>query len=126
MTSAFVPEGAKILSIAELTREVKQLLEDGFLSVWVTGEVSNLARPSSGHIYLTLKDAEAQLRTVLWRGVALRLRCDLRDGLEVIVRGRLGVYVPRGEYQLLAEEVQPKGLGAAEVALRQLKEKLFR
>jgi exodeoxyribonuclease VII large subunit len=126
MSPSLIPEDAKILSISELTRQVKGLLEEGFPQVWVAGEVSNLARPSSGHLYLTLKDAEAQLRTVIYRGVALRLRCDLRDGLEVIVRGRLGVYVPRGEYQLLAEEVQPKGLGAAEVALRQLKEKLFR
>jgi exodeoxyribonuclease VII large subunit len=126
MTAGFVPESAKVLSIGELTREVKQLIEDGFASVWVTGEVSNLARPSSGHIYLTLKDAEAQLRTVLWRGVALRLRHDLREGQEVIARGRLSVYLPRGEYQLVVEELHPKGIGALELALRELKEKLFR
>lgn len=125
MSATFVPQGVKILSIGELTREVKGLLEDGFPSVWVTGEVSNLSRPSSGHVYLTLKDAEAQLRAVLWRSIVLRLKFDPRDGQEVIVRGRLSVYVPRGEYQLVVEELHPKGIGAAELALRQLKEKLF-
>jgi exodeoxyribonuclease VII large subunit len=88
--------------------------------------VSNLSRPSSGHVYLTLKDAEAQLRTVLWRSIAMRLNFDLREGQEVIARGRLSVYTPRGEYQLVVEELHPKGLGALELALRQLKEKLFR
>ena len=83
-----------------------------------------MRRPSSGHVYLTLKDAEAQLRTVLWRGIALRLRHDLREGQEVIARGRLSVYVPRGEYQLVVEELHPKGIGALELALRELKEKL--
>src|SRR5947209_14939828 len=106
MKSASVPEGVKVLSVSELTQEVKGMLEDGFPAVWVAGEVSNLARPSSGHLYLTLKDAEAQLRAVIWRGIALRLRFDLRDGQEVIVRGRLSVYAPRGEYQLLVEELQ--------------------
>jgi exodeoxyribonuclease VII large subunit len=126
MNSTLVPEGVKILSILELTRQVKGLIEDGFPSVWVSGEVSNVSRPSSGHIYLTLKDAEAQLRTVLWRSVALRLRFDPREGQEVIARGRLSVYPARGEYQLVVEELHPKGLGALEMALRQLKEKLFR
>ncbi len=126
MNPNFPPDGVKVLSIGEFTRQVKGLMEDAFPAVWVAGEVSNLSRPASGHIYLTLKDAEAQLRAVIWRGVALRLRYDLQEGQEVIVRGRLGVYVPRGEYQLMVEELQPKGLGALEIALRQLKEKLFR
>jgi exodeoxyribonuclease VII large subunit len=121
-----VRDNVKILSIGELTRAIKGLIEDGFCSVWVSGEVSNLSRPSSGHVYLTLKDAEAQLRTVIWRSVVLRLRYDLREGQEVIARGRLSVYPARGEYQLVVEELEPKGLGALELALRQLKEKLFR
>jgi exodeoxyribonuclease VII large subunit len=126
MTETLIPDGVKVLSVSELTQAVKGVLEDGFPSVWVAGEVSNLARPSSGHLYLTLKDSEAQLRTVIWRGIALRLRFDVRDGQEVIARGRLSVYAPRGEYQLLVEELHPKGVGALELALRQLKEKLFR
>jgi exodeoxyribonuclease VII large subunit len=126
MSANLLPDGVKVLSVSELTQEVKGLLEDGFACVWVAGEVSNLARPSSGHLYLTLKDGQAQLRAVIWRGVALRLRFDLRDGQEVIVRGRLTVYPPRGDYQLQIEELQPKGIGAQELALRQLKEKLSR
>src|SRR5689334_2036210 len=119
------PDGVKVLAVSELTHTVRALLEEGFPSVWVAGEVSNLARPSSGHVYLSLKDAQAQLRAVVYRGIALRLRFDLADGMEVIARGRLTVYVPRGEYQLVVEEVQPRGIGALELALRQLKEKLF-
>jgi exodeoxyribonuclease VII large subunit len=122
---ATLPDGVKVLSVSELTQEVRALLEEGFSSVWVAGEVSNLARPSSGHLYLSLKDAQAQLRAVLWRGIALRLRFDLADGMEVIARGRLTVYPPRGEYQLVIEEIQPRGIGALELALRQLREKLF-
>src|SRR5262249_43631534 len=112
-------------SVGELTAEVKALLEEGFASVWVAGEVSNLARPNSGHLYLSLKDGQSQLRAVIWRGIALRLRFDPRDGLEVIVRGRLTVYPPRGDYQLVIEELHPKGIGARELALRQLCERLF-
>jgi exodeoxyribonuclease VII large subunit len=126
MTSDVSPDGVKVLSVSDLTQEIKGLLEDGFPCVWVAGEVSNLAKPASGHLYLTLKDDQSQLRAVMWRGVALRLRFDLRDGQQVIVRGRVSVYPPRGEYQLVVEELQPKGIGALELALRQLKEKLFR
>ncbi len=123
-TTLFPPAGVRVYRVGELTRNVKQLLEDHLGTVWVEGEVSNLARPSSGHLYLTLKDAEAPLRSVIYRGVALRMRFDLRDGMSVIVKGRLTVYVPRGEYQLQVEEVQPKGIGPLELAYRQLKEKL--
>src|SRR5438132_9153287 len=126
MGFAGVPEGVKVCTVSELTQGVKSLLEEGFASVWVAGEIANLARPSSGHVYLSLKDAQAQLRAVIYRGVALRLKFDPRDGQEVIVRGRLSVYAPRGEYQLCIEELHPKGVGAQELALRQPKEKLFR
>ncbi|HEY7428654.1 MAG TPA: exodeoxyribonuclease VII large subunit, partial [Gemmataceae bacterium] len=77
-----------------------------------------------GHQYLTLKDEEAPLKAVLYRAIALRMRFDLRDGMRVIARGRLTLYMPRGEYQLLIEEIQPKGIGPLELAFRQLKEKL--
>jgi exodeoxyribonuclease VII large subunit len=121
-----IPAGTKILSIGELTRQVKGLIEEGFPSVWVAGEISNLRRSSPGHLYLTLKDSQAQIRAVIFRSVALRLRFDLRDGMQAIVRGRLTVYVVKGEYELQVEEVHLKGMGALELALRQLKEKLFR
>jgi exodeoxyribonuclease VII large subunit len=126
MTPTSPTRGVKILTIGELTRAVKGMIEDGFPSVWVTGEVSNLSRPTSGHLYLTLKDAEAQLRTIIWRSIVLRLRFDPREGQEVIARGRLSVYPARGGYELIVEELHPKGLGAQDLALRQLKEKLFR
>ena len=125
MSNLLPPEGTKVLRIGELTREIKTLLEVSYpQGVWVTGEVSNLARPSSGHVYLKLKDADSQLSAVVYRGVGLRLRFDLQDGMEVIAKGRLIVYVPRGEYQLQVEEIQPKGIGPLELAFRQLKEKL--
>jgi exodeoxyribonuclease VII large subunit len=114
------------LSVFELTSQIKDLLEAGFPAVWVAGEVSNFARPQSGHCYLTLKDDRAQLRAVMWRGVAVRLRFDLHDGLEVICRGRLDVYAGRGSYQLVIEDIVPRGMGALELALRQLREKLAR
>ncbi|MBL8799103.1 MAG: exodeoxyribonuclease VII large subunit [Planctomycetia bacterium] len=121
-----IPDGVKVISVGELTRGVKKLLEDAFRNVWVSGEISNLSKPASGHLYFTLKDTEAALRGVMWRGVALRLRFDLKDGMAVIVRGQVSVYPPRGDYQIIIEELHPKGIGAQELALRQLKEKLFR
>jgi exodeoxyribonuclease VII large subunit len=124
MSAAFPPPVVKVFSVGELTRAIKSVLEEGFTPVWVEGEVSNLAKPNSGHLYLTLKDEDAPLKAVVYRGVALRMRFDLADGMRVIVRGRLTVYAPRGEYQLQIEEVQPKGIGPLELAYRQLKEKL--
>ena len=125
MSAVFPPPSIKVFTVGELTRAIKGLLEEKYTPVWVEGEVSNLSRPSSGHLYLTLKDEEAPLRAVIYRGVALRMRFDLQDGMRVIVRGRLTVYLPRGDYQLQVEEVQPKGIGPLELAFRQLKEKLF-
>lgn len=114
-----------VFTISELTAQVREMVEGVFPSVWVTGEISNYTRAASGHAYFTLKDARAQLRSVLFRGVGLRLKFDPKDGLEVLARGRLTVYEPRGDYQLQVEEMQPKGVGAAELGLRQLKEKLL-
>jgi exodeoxyribonuclease VII large subunit len=126
MSPEALPDRRKILTVGELNRQIKALVEDGFRTVWVSGEVSNLSRPGSGHLYLCLKDAEGQLRAVMWRSAVLRLRFDVKEGMEVIARGRLTVYVPRGDYQLQIDELQPKGLGALELALRQLKEKLLK
>jgi exodeoxyribonuclease VII large subunit len=116
----------RILSVRELTERIKGLLETSFPDVWVTGEISNLSRPRSGHCYLTLKDEEAQLPAVLWRSTARRVRFDLDDGLEVLCRGHVDVYPPHGKYQLIVEEIQPKGIGALELAFRQLHDKLAR
>src|SRR5262245_13846838 len=111
MSVPFPPDGVKVYKIGELTRQLKGMLEGQFPDVWVAGEVSNLSKPSSGHQYLTLKDAESQLPTVVYRSIGLRLRFDLRDGLEVVARGQLTVYTPRGEYQLIVRELQPRGIG---------------
>jgi len=113
------------ISVGDLTRQIKERLEEDFGDVLVAGEVSNLARPASGHLYLTLKDADASLRAVIYRGVALRMKFDLKDGMDVIVKGRVSVYPPRGDYQLQIEKVEPRGIGPLELAFRQLKEKLF-
>lgn len=126
MTASFVPPGTKVLSISELTRQLKGAIEETFPAVWVAGEVSNLKKHTSGHWYLTLKDAASQLDTVVYRAVNLRMRFDLRDGMKVIAYGRLIVYEPRGVYQLQVEKVQPEGIGPLELAFRQLKEKLSR
>ncbi len=112
------------LSVGQITAQIKDQLETSFPEVWVAGEVSNLSRPRSGHCYFTLKDAEAQLRAVLWRMTAVRIPFELRDGLEIVCRGSLEVYAARGTYQLTVRHVQPKGLGALELALRQLKARL--
>jgi exodeoxyribonuclease VII large subunit len=124
MSLLFPPPGTIVYRVGELARAVKTLLEEAHASVWVEGEVSNLSRPQSGHLYLTLKDEEAPLRAVVYRGIALRMKFDLRDGLKVIVRGKLTLYAPRGDVQLQVEEIQPKGVGPLELAFRQLKEKL--
>ncbi|MEX2317018.1 MAG: exodeoxyribonuclease VII large subunit [Pirellulales bacterium] len=112
------------LTVAQLTAQIKDLVESGFPSVWVAGEVSNFSRPQSGHSYFTLKDDQAQIRAVMWRGTASRVKFELTDGLEVICHGHLDVYAPRGSYQLVVDQLQPKGVGALELALRKLREKL--
>jgi exodeoxyribonuclease VII large subunit len=113
-----------VLTVSQLTAEIKDMLETAFGNVWVCGEISNFSRPSSGHCYFTLKDETAQLRAVIWRTAAGKLTCDLADGLEVICQGHLDLYPPRGSYQLVVERLLPKGLGALERALRQLRDKL--
>src|SRR6266567_3043218 len=112
------------LTVSQLTAQVRGVVEGKFQSVWVAGEVSNFTRASSGHWYFTLKDANSQIKTVAFRGINLRLRFDLKNGMEIIARGRLTVYDPKGEYQFVVEEMHQKGVGATELAIRQLKEKL--
>jgi exodeoxyribonuclease VII large subunit len=125
-----MPNGAsvdrKILSVTDLTGLIRQCLEDQFADLWVEGEISNLRRPGSGHLYLTLKDDCSQLRTVIFRSGAQRLRFALTEGLAVIARGHLSVYEPRGEYQFIVDYLEPKGLGAWQLAFDQLKAKLER
>lgn len=114
----------QVLSVSQLTSQLKGVVEQRFSSVWVAGEISNFSRPQSGHCYFTLKDDAAQIRGVIWRGTASRLKFDLHDGLEVICQGHLDVYPPRGSYQLVVDQLQPQGIGALELAFRKLREKL--
>jgi exodeoxyribonuclease VII large subunit len=114
----------KIFSVSELSREIRNRLERAFPDVWVTGEISNLRPATSGHIYFTLKDADAQLRAVCFRSQARYLKFKPEDGLSVVARGRLTVYEARGEYQLVVEFLEPAGLGALQLAFEQLKAKL--
>jgi exodeoxyribonuclease VII large subunit len=113
-----------VFTVSQVTHLVKDMMETAFPQLWVEGEVSNFHRHQSGHQYFTLKDERSQLRAVLFRGEARQLRFDLKDGLQVICRGRLNVYEPRGEYQLIVELAEPKGKGALQLAFEQLKEKL--
>jgi exodeoxyribonuclease VII large subunit len=113
-----------ILTVSELTQEIKDILELKFPDIWVEGEISNLRIPPSGHIYFTLKDDFSQIRTVLFKMQARTLRFSPEDGLHVICRGRVGLYEKRGEYQLVVEGMEPKGIGALQLAFQQLKERL--
>ncbi len=123
-STAADPATERVLSVSELTDQIKGVLEGQFPAVWVSGEISNFSRPQSGHCYLTLKDDTAQIRAVLWRTAASKVRVELHDGLEVICRGQLDVYAPRGSYQLVIQQIELKGLGALELALRKLRERL--
>ena len=118
-------EAPPILSVAELTQRITDLLEEGIGMIWVEGEVSNLRRQASGHIYFTLKDATAQLSCVLFaRTAAGAGKVALRDGLQVQLHGQISVYQPRGQYQLMVRLVQPKGEGVLQARFEELKRRL--
>ncbi|HBH54358.1 MAG TPA: exodeoxyribonuclease VII large subunit [Planctomycetaceae bacterium] len=114
----------EVLTVSEVTRQIKDSLEGNFPDTWVQGEISNLKRATSGHLYFTLKDAGAQLGAILWRSGAARLKFDLHDGLEVIAAGAIEVYEARGTYSLVVNRLAPVGMGGLELAFRQLFEKL--
>ncbi len=114
----------KALSVSQLTRNIKGLLEEGFTTVWVEGEVSNFKRHSSGHLYFSLKDEQAQLGCVMFRRESSALSFDPADGMQILCAGRISVYETRGQYQLYVERIEPKGLGALQIRFKQLTEKL--
>lgn len=115
----------RILTVSDLSGLVRASLESDFSEVWIEGEISNLRAPGSGHLYCTLKDHASQIRAVIFRSTALKLRFGVENGLHVIARGRVTVYEPRGEYQIVLEHVEPKGWGAQRLAFEQLKERLI-
>ena len=113
-----------ILSVGELNAEVNQLLNRGFPLLWVEGEISNLVRPSSGHLYFTLKDNKSQIRSAMFRNRNMKLSIQPENGMKVLVRGRVGLYEPRGDYQLIAEHMEDAGVGQLQKQFEALKLKL--
>ena len=114
-----------VFEVSELNQKIKQLLEDSFPFIWISGEISNFRRPLSGHCYFTLKDASSQINCVLFRHQAESLKFKIADGLSIIGLGRIGVYKPRGTYQIIFEYLDPKGIGGLQIAFEKLKKKLF-
>lgn len=113
-----------IYTVSELTKYVRVMIEDAFPGVWVEGEISNFVLHSSGHMYFSLKDATSVLKCAMFKRANMGLKFKPKDGMKVLCFGKLSVYEARGDYQLIAEEIEPKGVGALQLAFQQLKEKL--
>jgi exodeoxyribonuclease VII large subunit len=118
------PPARKILSVSELTANLREVLETAFPEIWVEGELSNARVWQTGHLYFTLKDRSAQIKGVMFRSALRYLKFKPEDGLHVVVRGRVSVYDPKGEYQLVGEHMEPHGYGSRQLAFEQLKKKL--
>ena len=114
----------KVFTVSQVTHMVKEMMETAFPQLWVEGEVSNFSRAQSGHLYFNLKDERSILGAVMFRSDSRGLRFELKDGLQVLCKGRLNVYEPQGKYQIIIELAEPKGKGALQMAFEQLKEKL--
>jgi exodeoxyribonuclease VII large subunit len=121
----FSPEQTRrVLTVSELTSQVKRLIEQHVGTVWITGEITNLRVQASGHVYFTLKDASTQVACVLFRGAAAGQRDLLQDGRKVVLQGDVTVYEPRGQYQVIVRQVELQGVGALQAAFERLKQKL--
>ncbi len=119
-----IPLDAQIYTVSELNREAKRTLEGYLDTQWIVGEISNLARPGSGHLYFSLKDADAQVRCAMFRGSNRMLRFAPQDGVQVILRARITIYEPRGSYQLIVEHMEPAGEGLLRRQFDELKARL--
>jgi exodeoxyribonuclease VII large subunit len=119
-----LPAGPPMLSVSELTALVKEVVETGFADIGVTGEISNLSRPKSGHLYFDIKDEGARIRAIIWRSQAARIPFDLHNGLAVRAWGGLDVYPSQGAYQVIVRKIEPEGIGPLELAFRQLSDRL--
>jgi exodeoxyribonuclease VII large subunit len=115
---------AKVPSVSQLTRRIRGHIENTFFDVWVKGEISNFRKPVSGHAYFVLKDATSQIKAVMFRNSLSKVKIDIKDGTEVLLHGTISVYEARGEYQIVADQLEPVGVGALQLAFQQLKEKL--
>jgi len=113
-----------IYTVSEITQDIKTLLNSTFGEVWVEGEISNFNAHSSGHFYFSLKDKDALLAGVMFSRVNKEVKFKIEDGLKVICFGKIEAYVPRSQYQLIVEKIEPKGIGSLQLALEQLKQKL--
>lgn len=114
----------QILSVTDITRQIKSSLEQRFTRVWIQGEISNFKRHTSGHLYFTLKDEGAQISAAMWRSRAATLLFEPEDGMKVIARGGITVYPPRGSYQIDVDQLTPLGIGELQIAFERLKKKL--
>src|SRR6266853_5346323 len=114
----------RVYSVTELTIRVRDQLEEQFFEVWVEGEISNCRLWNTGHLYFTLKDSSSQLKGLMFRSALRYLKFKPADGLRVVARGKISVYEPKGEYQLVCEHMEPHGLGALQLAFDQLKKRL--
>ena len=121
---SIAPPARAVISVSELNSNIRDLLETAMFDVWVEGEISNCRLWNTGHLYFTLKDQSAQIKAVMFRSAVRYLRFKPEDGQHVIARGRVSVYEPKGEYQIVCEVIEPKGLGALQLAFEQLKKKL--
>lgn len=117
-------EQPDVLSVSELNTLAKDVLTERFSKVWVAGEVSDLSRPASGHLYFSLKDDQATIRAVIWRNTAQRLPFDLEDGQQILCCGKIDLYVVRGSYQLVVNQVESQGQGTLQQAFEQLRRNL--
>jgi exodeoxyribonuclease VII large subunit len=117
-------EQPDVLSVSELNTLAKDVLAERFSKVWVAGEVSDLSRPASGHLYFSLKDDQATIRAVIWRNTAQRLPFDLEDGQQILCCGKIDLYVVRGSYQLVVNQVESQGQGTLQQAFEQLRRNL--
>ena len=114
----------KFFTVSQITRKIRASLEHNFSNISILGEISNVRTPGSRHVYLTLKDKSSQLQAVVFRNIANKIKFELKDGMEVISFGSVTVYELRGQYQLIINKIEPKGIGALQLAFQQLKEKL--
>jgi exodeoxyribonuclease VII large subunit len=124
VSEAGTAAGPRVYGVAEVLRGLAALLEERVGRLWIAGEIADLRRPASGHVYFTLKDAEGTLRSALFRGDARRLAFDPEEGLEVLAYGELTVYPPRGDLQLVVRHLEPRGAGALRLAFEQLRRRL--
>ena len=121
-----VKEGTHIYKVGELTQGIKAVLESAFFNIWVEGEISNFTSHSSGHFYFTLKDERSEIKCAFFKGCNEKVKFEVKDGMQALCFGKIGIYAQRGLYQLIVARMEPKGIGALQLAFEQLKEKLFK